>query len=160
MARAKKDYEAIVTCTMGCVFFGSPFRGSDMAKIALLYSSVFGNEAYESLLSFMKTEKNDFLDELTDDFMEISNKLVPPIELICFWEQVATDISYADRLTSNLPGLLQHSFFRVSARKVMDIGLSALGTSTVSHGHPLFVNEVDHDLAFRRDGICSLTRLS
>ena len=43
-----------------------------MAKIALLCSSVFGNEAYESLLSFMRTEKNDTLDEVMTDFMGIA----------------------------------------------------------------------------------------
>ncbi|EME79345.1 uncharacterized protein MYCFIDRAFT_142548, partial [Pseudocercospora fijiensis CIRAD86] len=132
MARAKKEYEALVTCTMGCALFGAPFYGSDMAKIALLYSSVFGHEAYESLLSFMKTEKNDVLEETTEDFIEISSKLVPPIELFCAWEMEETAVSYAGKVTSNLPGLLQHKFFKTGAKRVMEVGLSAFGTSTVS----------------------------
>ena len=108
-----------------------------MAKIALLYSSVFGNEAYESLLSFMRTEKNDTLDEVTNDFMEISNKLVPPIALCCFYEQVPTDVSYSERVAQKIPGLLQHKFFKAGARKVMEVGFSkAFGAGTVSKRPP------------------------
>lgn len=104
-----------------------------MAKVALLYSSVFGNEAYESLLSFMRTEKNDTLDEVTDDFVEISNKLVPPIELFCAWEQVPTQVSYGERAAQKIPRLLQHKFFKAGARKAMEVGCSAmLGNGTVS----------------------------
>ena len=103
-----------------------------MAKIALLYSSVFGNEAYESLLSFMRTEKNDTLDEVTSDFMEICSKLVPPIELFCAWEQVPTAASYSDRVASKVPALLQQQFFKAGARRFMEMGFSAFGSGTVS----------------------------
>lgn len=153
MARAKKDYEAILTCTMGCVFFGAPFKGSDMAKIALLYSNIFGNEAYQSLLSFMKTEKNDVLDEVTEDFMEISHKLAPPISLVCVWEQVPTDVSpYADRFTSSLPPLLQHKSFKAGARKLLEVGFSALGTSTASLAAIASDTCADSHLALCRKG--------
>lgn len=80
----------------------------------------------------MRTERNDVLDEVTDDFMEINSRLVPPIELFCAWEQVATAVSYADRAMGNLPALLEHKVFKASARRMMKVGLSAFGTSTVS----------------------------
>ena len=115
----------MVTCTVGCVFFGSPFRGSNLANLALLTSSVFGADAYEALLEFMRTEKNDTLDEVTNDFMEISNKLAPPIELFCAWEQVPTDVSYSERFAQKLPSLLQHKAFKASARAVLDLGVKA-----------------------------------
>lgn len=103
-----------------------------MAKIALLYSSVFGNDAYESLLSFMSTEKNDTLDEVTNEFMEICGRLAPPIDLFCAWEQVPTAFTYSERVTSKVPGLLQQPFFKTGARKLMETGLFALGSGTVS----------------------------
>jgi hypothetical protein len=102
-----------------------------MAKIALLYSSVFGNDAYESLLSFMRTEKNDTLDEVTNDFMEICSKLVPPVDLFCAWEQIPTAHSYSERVASKVPILLQEQFFKAGARKFMETGFSAFGTGTV-----------------------------
>jgi hypothetical protein len=103
-----------------------------MAKIALLYSSVFGNDAYESLLSFMRTEKNDTLDEVTNDFMEICSKLVPPVDLFCAWEQIPTAHSYSERVASKVPVLLQQQFFKAGARKFMETGFSAFGSGTVS----------------------------
>ena len=107
-----------------------------MAKIALLYSSVFGNDAYEALLSFMRTERNDTLDEVTSDFMEISNKLVPRIDLFCVYEQVATEVAYSERFANKMPSLLQHKFFKASARTFMEVGISAgLGSGTVSKVH-------------------------
>jgi hypothetical protein len=105
-----------------------------MAKIALLTSSVFGHEAYESLLEFMRAEKNDTLDEVTNDFMEISNKLAPPIELFCAWEQVPTDVSYSERFAQKLPSLLQQKAFKASARAVLDLGSATFKTGTVSQG--------------------------
>ncbi|KAK0920597.1 hypothetical protein LTR91_019205 [Friedmanniomyces endolithicus] len=135
MAKARKEYEAIVTCTMGCAFFGAPFKGSEMAKVALLYSSVFGNDAYESLLSFMRTETNDTLDEVVSDFMEIREKLVPKIELFCAYEEVPTDVAYAERMVNSpkMSSLTQHKFFRAGAKKLMEVGFSGLpGTHFVT----------------------------
>jgi hypothetical protein len=133
MARARREFEGLLTCTVGCIFFGAPFKGSVMANIALYYSSIFGNEAYDSLLYFMKTEKNDTLDEITEDFMEINDKLTPPITLVCVWEQVPTAVSYSERFVSSLPKLMQHKAFKASARAVLDVGSSiALKNSTVS----------------------------
>lgn len=132
MARARSEFESILTCTVGCLFFGAPFRGTNMAKIALLYSSVFGIEAYESLLSFMRAEKNDALDEVTHDFMEICSKLTPPIDLFCAYEQVPTDVSYSQRMTDAAPRLLQHKFFRAGTKAILDLGGAAFKSGTVS----------------------------
>ncbi|GIZ38925.1 hypothetical protein CKM354_000232400 [Cercospora kikuchii] len=127
MARARREYEAILTCTVGCAFFGAPFQGSDMAKIALMYSSVFGHDAYESLLSFMRTEKNDTLEEVTNDFVEISNKLVPPINLFCAYEQVPTAVSYSERMG---PVFYQNKALKAGAKAILDFGGAAFATGT------------------------------
>lgn len=103
-----------------------------MAKIALLHSSVFGNEAYESLLSFMRTEKNDTLDEVTNDFVELSNKLIPPIDLCCAYETVPTDVSYSERVVQNIPTLFQNKMFKAGARALVDLGSLTFGAGTVS----------------------------
>lgn len=103
-----------------------------MARVALQYSAIFGNDAYESLLSFMSTQKNDNLDDVTEDFMEISNKLNPPIELFCAWEQNPTKIDYSERALASVPALLEHRFFKAGARKLVEIGLTAVGGGTVS----------------------------
>lgn len=149
MAKSKREFEPIVNATVGCAFFGVPFKGSDMAKIALLHSSVFGQDAYESLLAFMRTEKNDTLDEVTSDFMEICTRLVPPVDLFCAWEQIPTAMSYSDRL----PNLLQQPFLKQGARMVMDFGISAFGASTVSQDLQSRCAGLTKDTAFRRKGI-------
>ncbi|KAF2768853.1 hypothetical protein EJ03DRAFT_112885 [Teratosphaeria nubilosa] len=131
MAKARKEFEAILTCTVGCVFLGAPFEGSSMARVALAYSSVFGSEAYEALLSFMQTGNNDTLDEVREDFVEICNNLDPSIELLCEWEQVATDASYAARITDNAPRLLQHKAFTAGIRAVLDLSIRQ-GTVSVT----------------------------
>lgn len=100
--------------------------------MALLYSSIFGSEAYEALLQFMRTEKNDTLDEIVTDFVEISNKLVPPMDVVCVWEQIPTSVSYADRGFTKMNGLLQHNFFKASAAMLIEVGLNAFGAGTVS----------------------------
>ncbi|KAK5125182.1 hypothetical protein LTR85_000858 [Meristemomyces frigidus] len=128
MAKARKEYEAIATCTMGCAFFGVPFRGTEMAKIALLYSSMFGNEAYEALLTFMRTEKNDTLDEVREDFVEFCGKLNPPVDLFCAYEEVPSDVSFSSRLIPK--GLLQHKYFATPVRAVTGAGLRAFGAGT------------------------------
>lgn len=136
MAKARKEYEAIATCTMGCALFGVPFKGTEMAKVALLYSSIFGDKAYEALLEFMRTENNDTLDEVRDDFVELCGKLVPPVELFCAYEEVASDESYSSRLPNKMPGLLsglsQHKYFAAGMRALTDATLRALGAGTVS----------------------------
>lgn len=123
MARGREEWEGIVTCTTGCAFFGSPFEGSEMAKIALLYNAAFGTDAYESLLSLMRTEKNDALDEIKHDFMEITKMYNPPIDLLCIWEMVPTDISnFSPQMLSKLS---KNRYFKVAARKA---GEGLLGT--------------------------------
>lgn len=108
-----------------------PFRGTDMAKIALLYSSVFGEDAYQSLLAFMHTERNDTLEEVTNEFMDICHKLLPPIDVFCAYEQVPTVISYGDRLAQKAPTLLKNGFFKAGARRFMEHGFAALGAGKV-----------------------------
>lgn len=85
MAKSRNEYEAIATCTMGCVFFGAPFKGTDMVKLALLYTEVFGKDAFDSLLAFMRAEKNDTLEELREDFVEYCKKLSPSVDRSPFY---------------------------------------------------------------------------
>ncbi|PIB00567.1 Ankyrin repeat domain-containing protein 17 [Cercospora beticola] len=148
MARARREFEAIVTCTVGCAFFGAPFRGSNMAKLALMYSSVFGNEAYESLLSFMRSEKNDTLEEVTHDFMEISNKLVPPIDLFCAYETVPTATSYSERYT---PWLLQSKAFKAGTKALLDFGGAAFSAGTYFVERESAVLQGAHDSGLTAD---------
>lgn len=103
-----------------------------MAKIALGISSMFGNEAFEALLHFMKSERNDALDEVTNDFMDISTKLAPPIDLFCAYETVPTDVAYSERLAQKLPRLLQLKAFKAGARVVVDLGSKTFKAGTVS----------------------------
>ncbi len=98
----------------------------------------------------MRSENNDALDEVTNDFMEISSKLAPPIELLCIWEQVPTSVSYSDRIAQSLPRLMQHKAFTSSARAVLDLGAMAFKTGTVSLQSPRARDaSADSDPAFR-----------
>lgn len=102
-----------------------------MAKMALSYTHVFGEEAYESLLHFMKAERNDALDEVTSDFMEISTKLDPQIQLFCAWEMVPTDQSYAERFAQTKT-FLQNKAIKNVAQAAVNIGTLPWKTGTVS----------------------------
>ena len=86
--------------------------------VLMLSSAAFGDEAHESLLELMKSERNDVLEEISNDFMEIGSRLLPPIDLVCVYEVVPTDISkYAGKV---LPGVLQQAF-KASARAVANL---------------------------------------
>ncbi|KAK5115752.1 hypothetical protein LTR62_000841 [Meristemomyces frigidus] len=130
IAKGRKEYETTATCTTGCAFFGVPFAGTEMAKVALLYNSVFGNDAYEDLLEFMRAEKNTTLDEVRDDFVEFCNKLKPPIDLLCAWEQKPMDASFSTNWMQKLPKLGQHKYFAAGARAVVGAGLWSVGAGT------------------------------
>ncbi|KAF2148555.1 hypothetical protein K461DRAFT_232934, partial [Myriangium duriaei CBS 260.36] len=140
IAKASKEYEPLAICTVGCGFFGTPFHGTAMAKLGLLYTSVFGQEGYEALLSFMKNERNDTLDEVTSDFVAICNKFVPPIDLFCAYEEMEIDASkFVEKATQKAPALLSHQFFKDGATRLLNKGHSSLGygqvsiTSCISH---------------------------
>lgn len=130
-----------------------------MARIALMYSSVFGSDAYESLLSFMRTEKNDILDEVTSDFVEIYSKMNPPIDIVCVWEMVSMD--YSQMLVDGIMkrGPLQYKAFKASAKAVLDVG-GMFKTEAVSRPSPCQRQCPNIFSVFRGEGVCCVRRRS
>ena len=100
-----------------------------MARVATMYSSVFGNDAYEELLTFMRAEKNDVLDEVREDFVDFCNKLDPPAEIYCLWEQVGMDVAYSPEIQK---GGMVSKIFNTGARAITGAALRGLGADTVS----------------------------
>lgn len=130
MATTRKDYESITTCTTGCMFFGSPFQGTDMAKMALYYNYVFGKESYEALLEFMRPDQGGSLEEVTQEFMELKDRLRPPIQVCCAYETVPTDFtSYISKATQRMPGIFtQNLVVEGMGRMLQSIGSNLVGT--------------------------------
>ncbi|KAI0190757.1 hypothetical protein EV127DRAFT_480996 [Xylaria flabelliformis] len=90
--RETSQYLDIYESIVGYVFFGTPFKGADVAKIADYWAKL--NEesritANSQLLELLKLE-NDGFREPRGDFVKASGKLATKIELFCFYKQQPT----------------------------------------------------------------------
>ncbi|KAI1738519.1 hypothetical protein F4680DRAFT_425179 [Xylaria scruposa] len=84
-------FEAIAAAA----FFGTPFGGAAAASAAAMYAHIaekIGLATSSKLLDLMK-EGDEGLRELKHEFMRLSGKLSPKIELFCFYEEKPTDFS-------------------------------------------------------------------
>ncbi|KAJ6263870.1 Ankyrin-1 [Drechslerella dactyloides] len=98
-----KMFEAI----SGCIFFGTPFDGAHAAAAASMFSrvsEVFGLDAATSskLLDLMKPG-DEGLRDIKNDFMRLTTKMSPKIELFCFYEEKPTDWSRQAGLPFSVP---------------------------------------------------------
>jgi hypothetical protein len=87
------EYPNLLSCVAGCLFFGTPFKGSRATGKAVILADLFEKVNYASLsrvLTFLEPG-NEALDELRSDFVRISNKLEPPISTVCFHELKKTE---------------------------------------------------------------------
>ncbi|KAI0864686.1 hypothetical protein F4860DRAFT_377072 [Xylaria cubensis] len=90
--RETSQYLDIYESIAGCIFFGTPFKGADVAKIADYWAKLneeSGIAVNSQLLELLKPE-NDGLRELRGDFVKASGKLATKVELFCFYEQQPT----------------------------------------------------------------------
>lgn len=101
-----------------------------MAKMALYYNYVFGKESYEALLDFMRPDQGGSLEEVTQEFMELKDRLVPRIQVCCAYETIETNFaSYIRKATPRMPGILtQNLVFEGMGRVLNSIGSSLVGT--------------------------------
>ncbi|KAF2151008.1 hypothetical protein K461DRAFT_279783 [Myriangium duriaei CBS 260.36] len=82
-------------CFSSCIFFGTPFRGADIARTACIYatvSTVLGHEWYTSLLRFM-SPSSPALAQLIDELRRLETLLNPKIEFYCIYETQRTDFA-------------------------------------------------------------------
>lgn len=99
MIDAEKDRESfggILGSTVGCLFFGTPFGGTNFAALAAKSQEImkmFGMNVIDSadLLRVMQTE-NHFLAKLSRDIRQLAGGLSPCIQLCCFYELRDIDI--------------------------------------------------------------------
>jgi hypothetical protein len=93
------EYEFMEASIGGCIFFGTPFRGSDyFAKLA---SFAHEGEHPTALLDFLKPEAEQ-LRGLRERFLQVISKRYPRAELFCFWESKPADYQ---RILKNAPNL-------------------------------------------------------
>jgi hypothetical protein len=87
------DYPNLLSCITGCLFFGTPFKGSDATGKAIILADLLQpiNQAAVSRVLTFLVPGNEALDELRRDFARICNKLEPRIGNVCFYEQNKTD---------------------------------------------------------------------
>jgi hypothetical protein len=87
------EYPNFLSCIAGCLFFGTPFKGSHATGKAVVLADLLEKVNYASLsrvLTFLEPG-NEALDELRSDFVRISNKLEPSIGTVCFHELKKTE---------------------------------------------------------------------
>ncbi|KAK4981019.1 hypothetical protein LTR66_010241 [Elasticomyces elasticus] len=89
----RERYPGMYECFAGCIFFGVPFEGADLASVASIYAStvsLFGEKWYTSLLHFMEPS-SWALAQLRDDLRRLENLLSPRINFYCIFEKEKTD---------------------------------------------------------------------
>ncbi|KAK6522464.1 hypothetical protein TWF281_003025 [Arthrobotrys megalospora] len=86
-----KMFEAIT----GCVFFGTPFEGTSVAGAASMFARISESldldQATSSKLLDLMKPGDEGLREIRNEFLRLSTKMSPKIELWCFYEERKTD---------------------------------------------------------------------
>ncbi|KAK6495994.1 hypothetical protein TWF481_002023 [Arthrobotrys musiformis] len=98
-----KMFEAVT----GCIFFGTPFEGASLAAAASMFAQVseflnLDQATSSKLLDLMKTG-DEGLREIRNEFVRLSTKMSPKIELFCFYEERPTDWSKQIGLPFRVP---------------------------------------------------------
>lgn len=91
----------------GCVFFGTPFHGAEAASLACMLSSVgemIGTSTASKLLELMRPG-DEGLKELRSEFVRLSIKTDPKIQLYGFYEQHPTTIDHLSGMPQFLRAL-------------------------------------------------------
>lgn len=99
----KDKYPKIFEAITGCIFFGTPFGGTAVAQAAAMYAYLAekaGAASASKLLTLMEKD-NEELRDLVHDFMRLTTKITPKIDLLCFYELEQTDFSKM----AGLPGM-------------------------------------------------------
>ncbi|KAK6330555.1 hypothetical protein TWF718_002755 [Orbilia javanica] len=98
-----KMFEAVT----GCIFFGTPFEGASVAAAASMFAQVseflnLDQATSSKLLDLMKPD-DESLRDIRNEFVRLSTKMSPKIELWCFYEEKPTDWSKQIGLPFRVP---------------------------------------------------------
>ncbi|RVD90439.1 uncharacterized protein DFL_001404 [Arthrobotrys flagrans] len=98
-----KMFEAVT----GCIFFGTPFEGASVAAAASMFAQVseflnLDQATASKLLDLMKPDDENLRD-IRNEFVRLSTKMSPKIELWCFYEEKPTDWSKQIGLPFRVP---------------------------------------------------------
>ncbi|KAK6353701.1 hypothetical protein TWF696_005662 [Orbilia brochopaga] len=125
-----KMFEAIA----GCVFFGTPFDGAHAAAAASMFAQVseifhLDTATSSKLLDLMKPG-DEGLRDIKNDFMRLTTKMSPKIELFCFYEEKPTDWSKQAGLPFSLPVPKKYEDF-VTRESATLTGIDNIGLARV-----------------------------
>lgn len=85
-------FEAITTT----IFFGTPFKGADIASAAVMFSRLAENSGFGAVASKLLedlTPGNSYLKSIREEFATLITKLDQKIDVLCFYEQEPTDFA-------------------------------------------------------------------
>lgn len=88
----QSEYTNLFTCVVGCVFLGTPFRGTkSQSKASLLaeMAETVGLGVNSGLVKILK-EGSETLRDLLDDFVIVAKEA--NMRLFCFFEQHESDM--------------------------------------------------------------------
>lgn len=94
MQHERALYNDMLQTTTGCVFFGTPFLGTEMAGYASKVANMGQrlNMALNSKLLALMEPEDATLQTLRNDFSKLVAKMNPGIRILVFWEAKETDI--------------------------------------------------------------------
>lgn len=95
MAETEKSrFPTIIESIGGCVFFGTPFGGADVANFAHVFSNIMEKvkNGYNSKLVDMMRPGDQYLGELRRNFARIAARDAP-MGIYCFWEEQDTPLA-------------------------------------------------------------------
>lgn len=105
IADSRRDqFPAMFECISGCVFFGTPFGGTEAASAASILAAA--GERYDKATSpkllEMMSPRDEGLKELKNEFVRLAGKLTQKIEIWCFYEEQPTNFAEQAGLPSFL----------------------------------------------------------
>ncbi|KAF4973196.1 hypothetical protein FSARC_448 [Fusarium sarcochroum] len=141
----------------GCAFFGTPFHGAEAASLACMLSEVgekVGQATTSSLLKIMKPD-DETLNELRKEFIRLTIKISPKIELCGFWEEHPTtikDLSGMPQFLSslNIPIPKKYAEFVTRESAILDGVMDSMGLAANHRDLVKFDNSKDERFALVR----------
>lgn len=114
------DYKHILNSTVGVVFLGTPFRGSDgtwAAQTRVQVAKIVGNHASDTLLSVLE-KKSGIRNEIRHEFVKLlRSHWKGESRIVCFYETRETSVYKAivsERISSMMTQILVRSPFQIS----------------------------------------------
>ncbi|KAK6342278.1 hypothetical protein TWF730_001754 [Orbilia blumenaviensis] len=135
LAESRRDlFGKMFEAVTGCIFFGTPFEGASVAAAASMFAQISEalnlDQATSSKLLDLMKPGDEGLRDIKNDFVRLSTKMSPKIELWCFYEERPTDWSKQIGLPFRVPLPKKFEEF-VSRESATLTGVDSMGLARI-----------------------------